>query len=108
MNENREPTEQKKLLIPKIALIFEGTGILAALLASTDAGLENLVIFLFLWLWVVATAIIGMLLGLLSLFIRRKTKTDLFCAIAAILLPPFAVLFIIFLASVGVVVIRFM
>lgn len=108
MNENREPPEQNELLVPKIALIFEGTGILAAILASTDAGLENLVIFLFLWLWVVATAIIGMILGIISLFIRGKNKTDLFCAIAAILLPPFAILFIIFLASVGVVVIRFM
>lgn len=109
--QNMEPSEKKTISTAKIALIFEASAIAAAFFAwlvfLIGSGLLLLVFFL-LCLWVVIASIVGIIMGIAALFDKNKTRSDRFCAIAAILLPPLAVLVLILLFSAGVIVIRFM
>lgn len=112
MNENREPPEKNKLSVSKKALIFEGSGILAFFFAWMTLDLSFHAFFIFVFclscLWVVASAIVGVILGISGLFRKEKTKSDIFCSIIAIAFPLLTVLLTVLLFSTGVFVIRFM
>lgn len=112
MNENREPPEKNKLSVSKKALIFEGTGILAFFFAWLTLDLFFHMFFIFVFclscLWVVVSAIIGIILGISGLSLKEKTKSDLTCSIIAITFPTLTVFLTIIFFSTGVFVIRFM
>lgn len=109
------PTPKKKLSLAKLALLLDASVLVAALFILLSSFLSFLglyalifIIIFVLAIWIIAAPLCGIVLAILALTRKERTKSDTVCAILAIVLPVVIVLTLILLFSTGVIVIRFM
>lgn len=101
-----------RLSLAKKAILYDAStlvGLLAVWLGLLLHFFNFSFVFLFLGIvWTFTAPIIGIVLGILALTEKDRTKSDTAWAVTAIVLPVVVVVTVILLFSTGVFVIRFM
>lgn len=101
-----------RLSTAKKALIFDLSALLALLAVYVGLLLSFFVFGFFLAflgvVWLIGSPVVGIVLGIIALTEKNRTRSDTASAIVAIVLPVVVVITVILLFSTGVFVIRFM